>query len=388
MLKQFLEDDQLKNTLKKQIYFYIQTNGETSKNELKEHFKIPQTTLSRILDSLEEDQLIFISGPGTTSGGRPPMLYRITPTSGYYFGVDLSRTHVKTVLLNANFTMLAESTFKMDRSYTPEKTTAEIIEQIERLKNQFIGSHHLIVGIGVGAVGPIDRERGVILLPEGFQASGWENVAIASMLYEALEIPVYLSNGVDTAGLSEYYFGSYHDEKLLYMINGYGIRGAFIENGISSNVNPGDASAWGHMIIERNGKMCVCGNRGCLMAYSSIGAIINEIHEVFPNIDIKHVDDLVPMVNEGHGEIERIVKRAGEYYGIGVANIVNILHPEVVILHGKFIYECESYFEKVKETIEQSRYQKDRPLTIRRGFLGELAAAVGAGIEVFYRLVK
>ncbi|UCZ52479.1 ROK family protein [Bacillus shivajii] len=388
MLKHFLEDVQIKNKLKKQIYFYIQTHGETSKNELKKHFNVPQSTLSRMLDSLEQEQLIFMSGQGTASGGRPPMLYRVSPTAGYYFGVDLSRTHVTTVLLNANFNVLAEATFKLDKTYTPTKTIGQIIEQIEKFKNQYIGNQELIIGMGIGSVGPIDREKGVILSPESFQANGWENVEISSLLFDALKIPTYLSNGVDTAGLAEYHLGSYHNEKLLYMISGYGIRGAKIENGISSNINPGDASAWGHMMIEKNGKLCVCGNRGCLMAYSSFSAMIDEVHQVFPGMNVNDADDLVPKVNSGNGEIRRIVHRAAEYYGHGVANMVNILHPDAVILHGKLIYECDSYFEKVKETIEQSRYQKEKSLMIKRGDLGDRATAVGAGIEVLYRLVK
>lgn len=388
MLKQFLEDMQPKNRLKKLIYFHIQANGETSKTELKQHFKVTQTTLSRILDSLVEDRLVFMSGTGIAAGGRPPLLYRVTPSAGYYIGVELSRTHVTVILVNASFNILAEVSFPMDGACTPEKTMTKIIGKIEELKNEFIGDSDLIAGIGIGSVGPIDRKRGIILSPEGFQAAGWENVPVTFLLSEALGIPVYLSNGADTAGLAEYHLGDYRDEKILYMISGYGIRGSYIQNGFTGNVNAGDASALGHITIERNGRRCVCGNRGCLLAYTSIGSIIDEIHKIFPEIDVHHANDLIPLINEGHREIRRIALGSAELYGTGLANMVNILHPDAVILHGKLIYQCDSYFEKVKETIELSIYQKDRPLTIKRGNLGEQAAAVGAAIDVLYRLVK
>jgi len=84
-----------------------------------------------------------MSGLGEPSGGRPPILYRTTANAGFYIGVDLSRTHVTILLLDANFGLLSGMTFNMDTSYTPKKALLEMIKHI--------------VGIGIGAVGPIDE---------------------------------------------------------------------------------------------------------------------------------------------------------------------------------------------------------------------------------------
>lgn len=387
MLKEFLEELHNKQDMKKEIYHYVHSHGSVSKIDLFEKFDIPQTTLTRIIDFLEGKDLIYNAGLGLTSGGRPPILYRATPNAGYYFGVELSRTHVNVMLLDATFNILSEEDFLLEESHTAKVTVDKIIAIVSALKNKYVGKSKMVVGIGIGAVGPLDRKSGIILNPEGFNSEGWNDFPIVDMIHKHFSIPVYLSNGVDAAGLAEYHHGSYQEISILYCISGYGIRCSYLDNGVLLNRHPGDATSYGHMIIEKDGNECECGKRGCLVSYTSIGAIIKKANAL-TGIEIKDAQGLIDLVNSGKSPaVNDLVLGSAEYYGLGLSNMVNALHPDIIMLHGKLIYQYEPYFETVKRVLEANIYPLDSHVVVKKGSLGEKATAMGVAIDVFHKVI-
>ena len=385
IFRELLQNQNTKQDLRKEIYLFIQRFGPVSKNEILNKFDLPHTTLTRIIDFLHEQGFIFEAGHGHTTGGRPPIMYNSDPSSGYYLGLELSRTHVKIVLLNANFVLITENSFLLDESYTPEKTVNKIVKTTRDILVLNGIEYQNIVGMGVGSVGPLDREKGIIISPEGFLAEGWKDVHIVSMLKSHFDFWIHLSNGVDSAALAESYEGACREEKLLYCINGYGIRCSLINQGEIYNRKPGDATSYSHIKIALNGRICECGNDGCVNAYSSLGAIMQLINERSQANEISNTNDLLNELYKRNPIVEEVVLESAEYYAIALSNIVNSMHPEVIILHGKLIYNYQEYFEKVKEVLKEKKYPIDRSLRIFKGSLGEEATAIGAAMEVLQR---
>ncbi|MBU9712588.1 ROK family transcriptional regulator [Evansella tamaricis] len=392
MLKNFFRDSSVTNNFRKDIYRYIHASEPVSKVDLLAHFDATQTTMTRLIDDLENRKLIRRCGYGKSIGGRPPVLYEINRKSGYVFGVEIARTHVKIVLLDASLQMVEERGFPLTPEDSPNITVSKLILHIHKIMKLHNVSDNLMIGIGIGSVGPIDRREGVIVNPESFPAKGWKDVPIVKMLNAEFSVPVTINNGANTAALAEYQLRK-TDESLFYCISGYGIRGSYVNRGFSINQREGNASSYGHIIIDAKGRSCDCGRKGCLAAYTSYNAIFKMIREGEQEAGevsrhIANVDRLLEKLKTGDPLVEKIVLRSANYYGIGLANMINTLHPDVVILHGVLIHQWEKYFQEVVRSVTENLFgSSNRPEIIKGALKGE-APAIGAAIEIFLSELK
>src|SRR5699024_2118227 len=149
---------------------------------------------------------------------------------------------------------------------TPTYILNYLVQQI----NQCIHHHHLnqtkILGIGIGSVGPLDREKGIILNPAYTPSEGWENISIKDFFQDQLGMDVLMDYGVNTALLAEYNHlpaNTYHH--IAYIINGVGIRSSFIMDGqLVKGSNTISRLGQGHMVVDVHGRKCSCGNNGCI----------------------------------------------------------------------------------------------------------------------------
>lgn len=396
IFKQFIAEDSLKNRNLKSVYQFIQQKGPIKKNDLLELTNLKKTTLVRLIEELLQYGFIYESGMEKSSGGRPPILYEIMPTSNYIIGVDISRMHVSIGLLNLKFSLVDKISFNMGEMHTPEIVIREIIEAIHSFKIRYELKNDDILGIGIGAVGPLDREQGIILNPESFLANGWDNVAIVKELEEKLSLDTVLENGVNSAALGEFYQSPYREENTLYCISGIGLRCGILANGQIVKSRIGDASSFGHMIIDIDGKKCTCGNRGCLLSYMSYqfieNTIISRINQgeesiitewIDPNLNNITIEFILEASKLNDKLVNQVVLESAYNYGVGLANIINMLHPDNIILNGSFIYEYPGYFEKVINTAKKYIFHLNDRSHFSKGALKENAVIVGAAIHLF-----
>ena len=208
--KQFFEDNSLKNRKLKDIYRLIHQNGPVKKTDLFEPTNVTQTTLVRMIDELLKAGFIYESGMEKSSGGRPPILYQIVAGCSYMIGIDISRTHSTIALIDIAFNLIDKVSFTMTKENTPELTIAKIIETIKKFKRSYQLESDDILGIGIGSVGPLDRERGIILNPGSFPAVGWDHVPIVEEIANEFQVRTMLENGANTAALGEYYLSLIH----------------------------------------------------------------------------------------------------------------------------------------------------------------------------------
>ncbi len=327
-------------------------------------------------------------GFGQPSGGRPPVLYKVREDAGYFIGIEIARV-VQVLLLDLEFNILNRKKFSVTVEHTPEITIPFIINMMKQLIQTHQISVSDIIGIGIGAIGPLDRNNGRMINPESFIASGWDNVPIVNEIKKEFPVPILINNGANTAALAEYQAQLFSSENLLYCISGYGIRCGFIQAGISLNSRQGDASSYGHIIVEPGGRLCSCGKKGCLNAYSSFGAMFAQIKREVPSMELTSSGQLVEALNQNVHIVEKVVQESAYYYGLAVANMINLLHPDVVLLEGKLIKESEAYMNDVISIATEHVYSnRRRDITIRKGQLGRDAVAVGAAVEVFHSFFK
>ncbi|WP_289142809.1 ROK family transcriptional regulator [uncultured Brevibacillus sp.] len=384
MFKPFIQDTDPKNHLSKMIYSLIYQHGPISRAELLEKSNVKQTTLARTIQELVQHKYIREHTIVHADRGRPPVLYQIEPACGYFIGLQISRLEVKIGLINLRFQLIEQKTFLMTSMHTPQVVVPKIAETI----HAFMEKHHIeldqLLGIGIGTIGPLDRKKGVIVHIESSLAPGWDHVPIVAMLQAAFPVRIVLENAANMAALGEFKHKSPPVDNLLYCISSRGLGCGVIANGELLKVKEG-MSGYGHMTIDINGPMCTCGRRGCLISYTSPYAILKELQQKRPALQLEEnaqIDHVIEFLKQGDQLTKDIVMKSAEYFGVGLANIVNLFHSELVILNGSLIYEYPNYYEKVIETASAYLLDKNN-VTFSQGMLKENAIMLGASAQVW-----
>jgi predicted NBD/HSP70 family sugar kinase len=394
-------------TLKRQTYERIAAQDDVSKLELMKDIDITSSSLNRVLDELLHEGWIVESGLGQSTGGRKPVLYRMNAHNRYIFGLDISRVYSVLGLYDLRMNTLYSHRWSMDERMTPEKLVDEVGQQIQQVLAERHMSRRRILGIGVGAVGPLDHETGMIHRPIYFNAKGWQQVPICRLLTERTELPALLDNGTNTALLGEHWAMREDNARhVLYVNAGMGIRSAYLSDGRLMRGAVDKEGAVGQMIVAAGGaRLHEQGNYGALEAYASIQALEQQARQhsrmgldwtpasVEPEerhsapIDMLDWERITTRLQQGDHTLQEMFHRSAGYMGIGLANLVNTLQPERVILGGALIQAAPGYYDTAVHVAQQQIYGE--PATypqFSRGYLQERAASVGAAVMVLERM--
>lgn len=380
----------------KKLYNYIYNNYPISKSKLKNISGFTLTTLNRAMDSLLNENLIYVSNIGDSNGGRKPSLYSINPSAAYIIGIDISRTYTKVTLMDLELNILKSNTFGMFSQNTPEYTLNKINDIISAFYKDF--NKEKILGIGVGTVGPIDAKNGIILNPSNFPAFGWQNISITNYLKEKTGLIAILESGANAAVLGEHIKGSGKSTANVAYINlGVGIRlGIIHDNKIFNSANEG---AFGHMTIDVDGKKCSCGKKGCLEAYVSIKSILDSFKESVINGDHSklmeeiqydlsqvNIDNFFNAVKNNDALAVKTINNAAKYLSVAIINLINILNSELIIIGGPLINKCDALYTC---TVTETRKNlMGKRVNFSKGILNDDAIVIGAGSKVLNYYLK
>ncbi|MDF2726190.1 MAG: hypothetical protein K0Q59_5868 [Paenibacillus sp.] len=386
-------EEWIPNPKAKQIFAEIRRKGIVSKFDLLDMSKLTSSTLTRVLEELTVSGWIEESGLGESSGGRRPLLYRLNRSRGYIFGLDVSRATTRLICCDMQLDKLDSAAWAMNERMTPAQLLLEAVQAMKQMiaKNRL--SPDKLLGIGIGAVGPLDRTTGTILNPLYFPAEGWHHVPIAANLQRELDVPVLLDNGANTAMLAEYWAGSQQYKHLLYVRAGVGLRSAMMSNGQLVYGAVDMEGSVGHMIIQTDGPPHPERPHvyGCLESYVSIPvlekqaaarlkqgrrSVLNDWIERPEQIDYSL---LLRALSADDRLVTELFTQAATYFGIGLSNLLNILHPEKTILGGPLITTNELFYQiSAQVALKNTLYYPTYPVTITRGMLSDDALAVGA----------
>lgn len=370
----------------KDVYGLVRLQDTVAKQELLERSGLAPSTLNRILEELTEKSLLEEVGFGESTGGRRPILYRVNPQYAYAFGLEISRTRSMLVLTDLRQNMIGSTVWRMSESTTPDMLLHEVAASALYMLEVRGIAYSQVLGLGIGAVGPLDADRGAILNPLYFKAPGWSNVNVKDRLEQALGVPVYLDNGANAALTGEYWAASSKKKHLLYVHVGAGIRTAMMTGGSIVYGAVDMEGAAGQMIIQAEGMPHRehGGNRGALESYVSIHALEREWSALGRSGGFTELADAL---EAEEASAIGLLRQAGIYMGIGLSNLLNILHPEKVILGGPVAGLHPVFFETAtRQALEGAYYRHSYQAEFGRGELGEAAIAVGAAVLVMNRL--
>jgi glucokinase len=266
----------------------------------------------------------------------------------FLIGVDLGGTKILTGIFDDKLNCVGRA--KM--STKSERGPAEVMNRIARCVRDAIDECDLdfkqVRGIGIGAPGAVDPETGRVINAPNLQ---WQDIPLKKTLEKELDLPVSVENDCNVATLGV--FEKELQGKPRYLVGvfiGTGIGGGIIVDGKLYPGCSGTAGEIGHMVIQVGGPKCNCGNRGCFEALASRTAIFRAISAAIkdgqkslltellgPDLTDLRSGDLRKAIRKGDKLVEKVIEDAAEYTGIAVANLINILNPQTVVLGGGVI---------------------------------------------------
>ena len=255
-------------------------------------------------------------------------------------GLDVGGTKIAGAVVDPEGAILAKRQVPTE-SQEPNSIVAAIVKVARELK----AAAPAAVAIGVGAAGLVDVDRGVIL---GAPNLAYRNVPVRDTLSERLGLPAIVDNDANVAALAEAVYGAGRDAGDQIMVTvGTGIGGGIIIGGKIYRGHYGVGAELGHIVVDPDGPVCGCGNRGCWEAVASgtaIGRLARQRVEGGAGADLRAAvgGDLDAITGELVGEsaiagsafARDVLAEIGRYLGIGLASIVNIFDPEVIVIGG------------------------------------------------------
>lgn len=321
----------------------------------------------------------------------------------YVVGVDLGGTNIVSLLITGKGEIVARDTRPTLAKEGKDRVLSRIVDSVKRILEEGqtkVGiSSKSIIGLGIGSPGPLSIKKGLIHFTPNLP--GWTNVPLVGILRDKLALPIFLENDANAAALGEWWRGAGKDvDNLVLLTLGTGIGGGIIIQGEVLHGAWDTAAEIGHMIIHEGGLICGCGKKGCLEAYASATGVIKRtlaamregrksiLADAVKNRWENITCELVYKAAEKGDSLSRwIVEETAKYLGIGVASIVNVLNPEIVILSGGMIAAGTLIFKPVRKYARENALAAAiEGVEIVPAALSGNSGAVGAAATVLKRV--
>jgi glucokinase len=312
-----------------------------------------------------------------------------------WVGFDLGGTKMMAAAFDAEFRVIGRKRRKTKGNEGAKAGMERIAQTIRDALDEAKRPHASIAGIGIGAPGNIDLDRGVILDSSNL---GWKHVHVRDLLEKEFNCPVVMLNDVDAGVYGEYRFGAGKGARcVIGVFPGTGIGGGCVYEGQILRGRTLSCFEIGHMQVTQHGLPCGCGRNGCLeteasrlaiAAQAATAAFRGEAPHLFAaagtDVTAMRSGVLAEAIKAGDTAIEKIIQRAAMFIGDAVGNIVNLLAPDIVVLGGGLV---EAMPDLMVKSIEESARKRAAPpfaktFKVVAAKLGDDAVARGAGAWV------
>ena len=379
---------QLKNYNRRSVLNYIRKNGTATKAGLASVTGLTFMAIKKILAELEELNLIRSDQMESTGIGRKAVSYAINENYRYSIGIHINKFVTGVVLMNLQGQVLAMEKYSTDKEFAGQNEFVDVlIQAVDRVIESSGINREKILGIGVGAPGPIDYESGMMLTPPNMPILNY--LPLREILEENTGFPVFLNKDTNVIAFGEYWCGEAKDcNTLVYVDADMGIGSGLIIDGKLNIGANGIAGEFGHITLDINGPLCNCGNKGCLEAVSSGIAVLKalsrqleqkEKHPLYQKRNELLIEDVFEMAKKKDMLTMSILNQSAYYLGVAVSSLINILDPEIVIMGGILIQRYPMYFDIVKDVADQRKVKGAKENRMLVSSLKESAGAIGAG---------
>jgi len=343
-------DEQIMNTIRRQ--------GLISRAEIAKMTGLTPPTITNISAKLIELGLIMEDSIGESSGGRRPLLLKINSKISQVIIIHIRSEKMIGYLLDPEF-QIHYIENKRIKGMKQEDVLELMVKMIASIQERANGK---VQAIGVVVRGPVRFKEGISVFAPNI---GWKNIPLKKMIEEQFHLPAFIENDAKALINGEYYYGSAKDvDSVILLKVSHGIGAGIMFNGrIYRGIN-GSAGEVGHTTIDVSGPVCSCGNYGCMEALASESALVVMVVKAIKEGQKSLVYDLVKgelihvtpntiyeAADAGDEVAIRMLVKVARYLGIGIANLVNIFNPKVVIIGGGIVKARQYIEDIVRQTI-------------------------------------
>lgn len=355
--------------------------GPATQADLARNTGLSTATISNIVKNMASTNLVTLTP--VTSSGRRAMSVRYNGDSTVAAGIDFGRTHVRVVLANAGYRVLAEKEVPLPRGHQATDSIQAAASLLDQLMSQSGISRSQLLGAGAGIPGPIDSRNGKVIrgaiLPE------WVGINLHLELEKALKIPVFVDNDANLGALAQLSWGEQSGvSNLMFVKIGSGIGAGLILNGALFHGSFGVTGEVGHVTINEQGLICRCGNRGCLETVASTATMV-ELLSRGQTAPISTAD-ILSQAFLGDPATLRVIDDAGMAIGRALANVANLISPNVIVIGGPLTELGELFLAPIRRGLLRHAVPvigDSISLTMSR--LSSRAEALGAATLVFHQ---
>lgn len=380
---------QKNQTLKQKMFCYLNSVGKATIADFTQCVNLSTPKTITLVNEMLEDGLMKDLGKIDSTGGRRANLYSLPNDIAYFIGIDVRQYGINIGLLNCAKELVY---VKEDISYTLENTQTALDKLIKEIK-QFIKecgvSPVKIVSLAMGLSGRINYNSGY-----SYSYFNFREIPLAEILGEALKMKCFIENDSRAMAFGEYCKGNISPLKNMLFINmDYGLGLGIILNGKIFYGKSGYSGELGHTPMFNNDIICQCGKKGCLETEASgtglVRLIKDKIHdgsdeELVKKVKTKNdirIEDIISCANSGNLACVEAVGTVGEKIGRGVALLINIINPEVVVLGGPLSGAGELIRKPIVAALNKYALNlvcNDATVVVSK--LGHRAGILGAGL--------
>ncbi|MEA1910888.1 MAG: ROK family transcriptional regulator, partial [Spirochaetota bacterium] len=337
-----LRGDDIRKQNEKLILGLIQKHRNLSQSEAANMTGLKPPTILRIFGNLENEKLIKINKNSSIINekkGRKPVYYKINSKAAYAVGVDFCSTSASVVIVDFNRQPVLTNIVDITETHTGESIFKLLCKLIDDAITRSNINRMKILGIGVGAPGRVDISTGTVLFYDRIE--GLSNYSLSDRLNSYYQTPVFINNNCSVIAMNEYLYGfSTESKSLVTFLIRSGVGGAFINEGSVLTTNNITTMEVGHISIDYNGRQCECGDKGCLEAYLSEPAVLEDIQTIAKISSFLNIDELI---KSGEERVELFIREKAELLCKGLKILRRTLSPDTFLI----ISRSSLYAEKL-----------------------------------------
>lgn len=326
------------------IFRAIRALGPVARVELARRTGLNAATVTNIVDELIAARLVSETGHGLSRIGRKPIFLEVTPSARFTLGIDIARSAITGAVVDLS----GEIVVRINESAGPWLTGAVVLATVRHMIERLLA--HLspaertaIVGIGIGAPGPLSVRSGRFLAPPSFGT--WDDLALQSAVEEHFHLPTRVDNNGNTSALAELWFGAGQGVENFVLLNlGTGVGAGLI---LAGDLYRGDhdlAGELGHVSINADGPRCACGNYGCLEMYVSVPRVLAAVRAALGTGEPSAIraalgengEVTVPMfiaaARQGDPLATRVFADLAHHLAAGIVTIIHAFDPHLILI--------------------------------------------------------
>ncbi len=368
------------------IFKLIRKRGPISRIELTKITGCSAGTVSNHVKTLIKKGFVIETQKGVSSGGRKPMQLMVNSNKAYIFSIEIEVNKIKIVLFDLELKVVTKNIMSITYRDDYKKTLEQVFFGMDKMREEKNIKLDNLLGIGIAVPGLIDKVKGILEFAPNL---GWKNVHISKIFKDKYGLPIVLNNEAKAAAIGERESIYPTINNMVFISINEGIGCGIFFNGELYRGASGNAGEFGHIIIDTNGPLCHCGNKGCWETLASESYIVNSYLKL-PNSNKELTKkEIYRLGKDGDKKVIEIFKEAGRNIGIGLVNIVNGLSPELLVIGGGIVEIKDYIYEEIIKKLEESALSVSyRNVEIKFSKLGSLAAVYGMADLIINERIK